>query len=408
MRSDFLGDCALFHGLPEAINHGLFLTPRLNREQLRAAIEEPAGVFGGKLDPVLVNRLLNDTGNNPDQLPVLQHALMRMWTIASASSGAADGEEGITLTMDHYAQIGGLDTALSQHADEAYNELDPAQQRIAEIMFCSLSERGSDRRDTRRPVALSEVATLAQVPWQQVATVVDVFRQEGRSFLTPPVGRDLEPDSVLDISHESLIRQWQRLQDWTTQEAEAAELYQRLEDSARRWEQGHAALWRTPELEAALAWRERARPTVAWAQRYGQHFDLAMRFLDASATQQQAEQQQAEATRQRELRQARKQMTVLLLGLIVAIGLALWAYSAQQRAEQAKEQAIKAKQLAESSEEQAIKAKQLAESSETRALLAVKQAETARQEATDSANESIARIIHESQTRSWDSLHNVL
>jgi hypothetical protein len=52
--------------------------------------------------------------------------------------------------------------------------------------------------------------------------------------LTPPAGKALEPDSVLDISHESLIRQWQRLQDWTTEEAEAVELYQRLEDSAGR------------------------------------------------------------------------------------------------------------------------------------------------------------------------------
>ena len=191
MRSDFIGDCALFHGLPEAINQGLFLTPRLNREQLRAAIEEPAGVFGGKIEPALVNRLLNDTGNNPDQLPVLQHALMRMWTIASAQHFSPGGNrgQGVTLTMDHYVRIGGLDKALSQHADEAYNELDPAQQRIAEIMFRSLSERGSQRRDTRRPVALGEVATLAQVPWPQVAAVVEVFRQEGRSFLTPPVGR---------------------------------------------------------------------------------------------------------------------------------------------------------------------------------------------------------------------------
>jgi len=219
MRSDFLGDCALFHGLPEAINQGLFLTPRLNREQLRAAIEEPAAVFGGKIEPALVNHLLNDAGNNPDQLPVVQHALMRMWTIASTHPSPAGGDgkdEGITLTMDHYAQIGGLDAALSQHADEAYNELDPSQHKIAEIMFRSLSERGSDRRDTRRPVPLTEVAAVAKVPWQEVAAVVEVFRQEGRSFLMPPVGKDLEPDSILDISHESLIRQWQRLQDWTT------------------------------------------------------------------------------------------------------------------------------------------------------------------------------------------------
>jgi len=156
MRSDFIGDCALFHGLPEAINQGLFLTTRLNREQLRAAIEEPAGVFRGKIAPTLVNRLLNDAGNNPDQLPVLQHALMRMWTMASAehsATGEVDG--GVTLTMDHYDRIVGLETALSQHADEAYNELDPAQQRIAAMLFRSLSERDSDRRDTRRPVALT-------------------------------------------------------------------------------------------------------------------------------------------------------------------------------------------------------------------------------------------------------------
>jgi hypothetical protein len=145
MRSDFIGDCALFHGLSEAINQGLFLTTRLNREQLRAAIEEPARVFGGKIVPKLVNRLLNDAGNNPDQLPVLQHALMRMWTMASAehsATGEVDG--GVTLAMDHYDRIVGLETALSQHADEAYNELDPAQQRIAAMLFRSLSERGSD------------------------------------------------------------------------------------------------------------------------------------------------------------------------------------------------------------------------------------------------------------------------
>jgi tetratricopeptide (TPR) repeat protein len=364
MRSDFLGDCALFHGLPEAINHGLYLAPRLNREQLRAAIEEPAAVFEGKIEPVLVNHLLNDAGNNPDQLPVLQHALMRMWTMASTPSSAAGDNgttDGVTLTMNHYRQIGGLDAALSQHADEAYNQLDPTQQKIAELMFRSLSER-SDRRDTRRPVALGEVAELATVPWPQVAAVVEVFRQEGRSFLTPPVGRELAPDSVLDISHESLIRQWGRLQEWTTQEAEAAELYQRLEDSACRWEKGQAALWRTPELENALAWRERAAPTAEWAKRYGQHFDLAMRFLKASAARQQEEEQQAEAGRQRELRQARRQVTLLVVGLVVSIALALWAVSAQQQAHR----------------------------SEERALLALAQTEAARQEVAASAEEAIA------------------
>jgi energy-coupling factor transporter ATP-binding protein EcfA2 len=78
MRSDFLGAAAEFHGLPEAINDGLYLTPRLSREQLRDAISLPAQLFGGAVEDALANHLLNEAGNDPDQLPLLQHALMRL------------------------------------------------------------------------------------------------------------------------------------------------------------------------------------------------------------------------------------------------------------------------------------------------------------------------------------------
>ena len=48
MRSDFLGDCAQFQGLPEAINDGQYLVPRLTREEIRAAITGPVGVAGAR------------------------------------------------------------------------------------------------------------------------------------------------------------------------------------------------------------------------------------------------------------------------------------------------------------------------------------------------------------------------
>ena len=77
VRSDFLGDCAQFRGLPEAINDGQYLTPRLSREQQKSTITGPVAVGGGKIAPRLVQQLLYDVGDNPDQLPILQHALMR-------------------------------------------------------------------------------------------------------------------------------------------------------------------------------------------------------------------------------------------------------------------------------------------------------------------------------------------
>ena len=91
MRSDFLGDCAQFRGLPETMNDSQYLVPRMNRDERRQAIEGPVGVGGAAISPRLVQRLLNDVGEDPDQLPILQHALMRnLAALGSAPRCAPD------------------------------------------------------------------------------------------------------------------------------------------------------------------------------------------------------------------------------------------------------------------------------------------------------------------------------
>ena len=113
---------------------------------------------------------------------------MRMWDLASRHDNP-------TINLSHYQQIGGLSKALSKHADEAYAEI--TDKKIARILFCNLTERGKGHRDIRRPVKLQDIATQAQVPWQQVAEVVETFRKY--SFLTPVIGQELDTDSILDI-----------------------------------------------------------------------------------------------------------------------------------------------------------------------------------------------------------------
>src|SRR5215813_10516459 len=152
MRSDYLGDCALFHGLPEAVSAAQYLTPRLTREDLELAIAGPARVFGGRVEPRLVNRLLNDFGTDPDQLPLLQHALARLWSRCSVRSDTP------LLTVEDYEAIGGLARSLSHHGEEILSELTPEQQRIAGIMFKRLSGTEDGRRDVRRAARIDEVA----------------------------------------------------------------------------------------------------------------------------------------------------------------------------------------------------------------------------------------------------------
>ncbi|MCP4693522.1 MAG: hypothetical protein GY859_36135, partial [Desulfobacterales bacterium] len=290
----------------------------------------PAGVRDASLEPALVNRLLNDMGADPDQLPLLQHALMRMWTMTAKTTAAA---QDIRLTLKEYVAIGGLDKALSNHADEAYNDLKPDQQRIAEILFRALGERAEGKRDTRRPVRLSEPASVAGEPVEAVAEVADAFREKGRGFLTPPGPAPLGEATVVDISHETLIRQWERLKEWVADEAESAEIYHRLESTARLWKDDKAALWRTPDLDNALAWRDRRSPTPEWAARYGSDFDLAIQFLDKSEKQRQAEIKKKKEEQKAKLRRTRNRLLFALIGLFIALGLAFWGNWERGRAE---------------------------------------------------------------------------
>ena len=282
MRSDFLGDCAVFRGLPEAISESEFLTPRLTREQIREVIVGPARMFGGDVDPALLNRLINDVGPDPDQLPVLQHALMRMWS--RAESRAAEAKEPPLMTLDDYAAIGGLRAALSNHGDEILNGLSVERRRLGKTMFSWLTERGEGRRDTRRPATVCEIAEVARTDPSEVAAVADTFRVPGVSFLTPPHLVSLTADSVLDISHESLIRVWASLAAWVEEEAERASMYVRLKQAAELWKKGGADLWSGRQVTNATVWAQAVKPTAAWAMRYGsrEDFDSAMAFLTAS------------------------------------------------------------------------------------------------------------------------------
>jgi energy-coupling factor transporter ATP-binding protein EcfA2 len=164
MRTDFLGNCVRFLDLPEAINHSLYLTPRLTRDQLAQAMNGPARTFGGDLAPVLVDELVNAVANDPDQLPVLQHALARMWDRAIAT-----GQHAPTLRLADLAEVGGVSKALSQHADEVLATLTPKQQLDAEWLFRAITDQRSAEAGgqmVRRPQSLQRIGVWSSRPWE--------------------------------------------------------------------------------------------------------------------------------------------------------------------------------------------------------------------------------------------------
>lgn len=308
MRSDFLGDCARFRHLAEDVSDSQYLIPRLTRDELHAVITGPIGVRGGRITPSVVQYLLNDIGDDMDQLPVLQHALMRTW-----EHWERNEPEGRSIDLGDLTAIGGMEEALSRHADEAFESLATDWERkIAERAFKCLTERGPDNREIRRPTPVARIATIASADTSEVIRVLDVFRAPGRSFLMPPGDVELEGESVIDISHESLIRQWGRLRAWVEEESESRTTYLRLVDAARLRHAGRGGLWGEPDLTYAQQWQEREAPNAAWAERYAPGFDAAGAFLRdseaahaAAAAQERLRVEAERIAKERELEQAK-------------------------------------------------------------------------------------------------------
>jgi len=314
MRSDYLGDCAQFQDLPEAINEGQYLIPRLTREQLRSAITGPVAVGGGQIEPQLVTQLLNDIGDKQDQLPILQHALMRTWDEwlkESETDGESNGPNNgfgsfRSIGLNHYEKVGGLANALSKHANEVFKEVvrlvGSRGGLIVERMFKSLTEKDPEGRGIRRPVKFTDLCAVVRTndsdvtedDKKELTTIINCFRAEGRSFLMPPISPNpdeqiLDDESVIDISHESLIRNWKgsdqenRLHEWIDEESQSARIYRRLYETAILQDGEKEELLSGVSLTSAQDWQTQQKPTVAWAKRYHSHADLQAKFPEEDA-----------------------------------------------------------------------------------------------------------------------------
>ncbi len=275
MRTDFLGECDLFYGLPEALNRGRYLVPRLTREQLRDAIECPALLLGAEMAPRLLDHVLNELGDRADRLPMLQHALLRTWDAWQAAG------RGGPIDLAHYLTAGGIDGALNQDAEGAMRGLD--REAVARI-FKRLTDTDSSQRRVRSPARISELVEATGQDRDIVGAIVTRFQEDGRNFVYRAA--DGKPDDPrIDISHESLIRQWGSLTKWVDDESQSRDIYRDLVARAHRREAGQAALLYDPELKLKFDWRTKERPSAGWAQRYSSDagdFKAAIAFLDDS------------------------------------------------------------------------------------------------------------------------------
>lgn len=79
LRADFLGQVLAYGSFASAVQESLFGLGALSRDEMTRAVEMPAQMQGIHFEPGLVERLLDEVGDDAGRLPLLQFCLSQLW-----------------------------------------------------------------------------------------------------------------------------------------------------------------------------------------------------------------------------------------------------------------------------------------------------------------------------------------
>ncbi len=330
VRADFVGKCLEVPKLAEVVQRSSLLVPAcLEESDYRTVMVEPAKKVGLKIEPELVERLLQELDRTTGDLPLLQFVLQQLWQVRT------DG----TLTLKSYqSEIGGLRGVLEKKAQDVYDRLSPEGQDCARWIFLNLTQLGEESADTRRRVAIDQLAihrypqalvnqTLNALVNAKLITVSNggeglVKSNKPSNALAngPPTpnsgGAELKNEelatSTVEVAHEILIRHWSTLRWWLDENRDRLQAQRQIEQAGLQWKEHE----QKPEfLLRGVRLAKGEDLLIGYADELT---DLTTAFISASIDERQRELRETK----RRLRQARGAIALISSLGIGALGLA--------------------------------------------------------------------------------------
>jgi hypothetical protein len=321
LRGDFFGQVLSYRPLADRLQDNVVHLGPMNREELTQAVEQPAIQVGLAFEPGLMERLLDDVGQEPGNLPLLEFALTTLW----------ERRRGGQLLHQVYDDMGRVQGAVAQQAEAAFQKLAPLEQQAATRVFLELVQTGECTEDTRRRAGFQEMGEGARDLVQKLA--------DDRLLVT---GRDeATGQETVEVAHEALIRHWGRLQGWLNADREFLLWRQRLRHDLEDWQRtggDEGALLRGASLAEAERWFSGRAEALTLREREFVQESLALR----------------ERERLNRQRQQRRWVLALASGLVAALvllALAGWQWRRaewQQRVALSRQLAAQALHLLES------------------------------------------------------------
>lgn len=251
LRGDFFGRAiTAYRPLSDRVQGAQVNIGPMNREELRLAIEKPARQVGLTFEAGLVDLMLEQAGDEPGHLPLLEFVLRQLW----------DHRRGGELHHDAYKAIGQLEGAIAKKAESLYMKASKEDRLRIQQIFLRLVRPGEGEADTRRRATVAELGEGLQ-------PVVKTLADERLLVTSQLTGSGEE---TVEVSHEALIRHWGQLKGWVDGARQFLAWQQRLGVAIKEWERSHRSadlLLRGLPLTEAGEWLKKKPDAFSLAER---------------------------------------------------------------------------------------------------------------------------------------------
>ncbi len=323
LRADYYDRPLHFPEFGQLLRNNMETILPLSSAGLERAILRPADRIGVGFEPGLVDTIIEDVQYQPGALPLLQYALTELF----------EERDGGLLSHAAYQSIGGTTGALARRAEELYQEQDrEGQEAIRQLMLrLVVLNDESTTADTRQRVPRSELSEIVDND-DLIEELIDTYTAYRLLTLShDPKSRT----PTIEVAHEALLREWQRLAGWLEEGRDDLRIRYQLGRATEEWQQAGADpsfLLRGTRLKQFETWRKNTR--LALTQPEIEYLQVSQE-VESERQVHQAEQ----ARYQRNLRQAL--IIALSLGFVFAIGLSIFAFGRQRAAEASEQEALR-------------------------------------------------------------------
>jgi WD40 repeat protein len=320
LRGDFVGKALAYRPLSDRLQDAQINLGPMTPEELDCAIRKPAEKIQLQFESGLVRRILNDVGDEPGNLPLLEFVLTELW----------DKRRGGILLNETYDEIGGLQGAVATKADELLKGLSSAEQKILQRVFLRIVRPSEGGEDTRRR------AVFTELPPEGTELVVKLANE--RLLVTNQSASGLE--QTVEVAHEALISNWSTLRAWVNEDREFLLWRQRLGGFLTEWERvekHEETLFRGPLLAEAEKWFNQRSQDLSDQERI---FITASRELRERVEREEKQRQQKELAQARTMAQEQKEAAsklqrravwaagaAFIASILLVISVALWRKS---------------------------------------------------------------------------------